>query len=220
MLPIPYCDENPTDSYPFLTVMLIALNGVLFFLTPVAGGLEATVARFGFTAQAMVERPYVLVSSVVLHANLIHLLSNVWFLWLFGDNVEDTFGNMPFLVLFILAGIIGNFTHAALNLFQSDLPVIGASGAVAGVMGAYMVRFPNARIRCIFLIIIYPLFMRIRAIWFIGLWITLEFIYAFLNPNDYVAHWAHIGGFIFGAVWAYGRRDKSQFPRGFWGRRH
>lgn len=215
---IPYRDENPADSYPFLTVMLIALNGVLFFLTPMMGGLEATVARFGFTPRLMIDRPYVMFSSMLLHANVWHLLGNMWFLWLFGDNIEDRFGMMPYLVLFILAGIVGNLTHAAFNLFQSNVPVIGASGAVAGVMGAYMFRFPKARIRCLFLILFYPLFIRIHAIWFIGFWLIGEFATSFFVPYDNVAHWAHIGGFIFGVVWAIGRRDKRPFPRGAWGR--
>jgi len=217
---LPYRDENPADSFPFLTLVLIIINATLFFLIPTVGGLEATTVRFGFTPQSLFERPYILISSMLLHANLLHIFSNMWFLWLFGDNIEDRFGRLPFLFLFILAGIIGNFTHSAFSLFNPNVPVIGASGAVAGVMGAYMIRFPTARIRCIFLIIIFPVFIRIRAIWFIGIWMIYEFISAFFVPNDNIAHWAHIGGFIFGVVWAFGRRDKPLFPRNVWGSRH
>lgn len=216
----PYRDENPSVSFPFITLVLIGINASLFFLLPSMGGLEAIVAKFGFTARTMIDRPYVLGTSILLHANLWHLLSNMWFLWLFGDNIEDRYGRMPYLVLFILAGIAGSFTHAILNLFQTNAPVIGASGAIAGIMGAYLIRFPNAKIRCMFLIIFYPVFIQIRAIWFIGVWMVLQFIAALFGASDQIAHWAHIGGFIFGAVWAFGRRDKAPFPRGAWGRRH
>jgi hypothetical protein len=216
----PYRDETPSASFPFLTIVFIAINATLFILMPKMGGLEALVGKFGFTARAMIDKPYVLISSIMLHANLWHLVSNMWFLWLFGDNIEDRFGRAPYLVLFVLAGVTGNFTHAIFNLFQSNIPVIGASGAVAGIMGAYLIRFPNAKIRCIFLIIFYPIFIKIRAIWFIGFWMVLEFFSAFLGTSNHIAHWAHIGGFVFGAVWAFGRRDKAPFPRGAWGRSH
>ncbi|MCF7810749.1 rhomboid family intramembrane serine protease [bacterium] len=216
----PYRDETPSASFPFITLVLIAINATLFILLPKMGGLEAIADKFGFTARLMIDKPYVLLSSILLHASLWHLVSNMWFLWLFGDNIEDRFGRMPYLVLFILAGVAGNFTHAIFSLFQSNVPVIGASGAVAGIMGAYLIRFPNAKIRCVFLIIFYPIFIKIRAIWFIGFWMVLEFFSAILGTSSHVAHWAHIGGFIFGAVWAFGRRDKAPFPRGAWGRRH
>jgi len=172
--------------------------------------------QLGFTPKALLSRPYVVVTSMFLHANPLHLIANLWFLWLFGDNIEDRFGRLPFLMLYLLAGVVGNLTHALFTFGHSDLPVIGASGAVAGLMGSYLIRFPNARIRCMFLIIFYPVFFRLRAFWFIGGWMLIEFIAAYGTPNDYVAHWAHIGGFALGFAWAYGRRDRPYSRRGLW----
>ena len=216
---IPYRDENQSLSFPILTITLIGVNIILFVVTDTTGGIDEYARRFGFIPNAVLNRPHVLLTSILLHANLFHLVSNIWFLWLFGDNIEDRFGRLPFLVLFVISGLIGNFTHGLFTMFQSDLPVVGASGAVAGVMGCYLVRFPKARIRCFFLLVFYPIFFRIKAVWFLGLWFLGEFLYAFLNPGDYIAHWAHIGGFGFGFIWAYGRRDKSPYPRGVWGMR-
>lgn len=217
---IPYRDENPSISFPTFTITLIALNVILFYLSSMMGGIKVVANNFGFMPNALIDRPWVILSSILLHANFIHLIGNMWFLWLFGDNIEDRFGRINFLILFVLAGIAGNFTHAAFNLFRSDMPVVGASGAIAGIMGSYMVRFPKARIRCIFFIIFYPIFFRLSAVWFIGGWLIWEFILAFLSAGDNVAHWAHIGGFVFGFIWAYGRNDKFPFPRGVWGFRH
>ncbi len=213
---IPYRDENPSRSFPFFTITLIGVNIIVYYLTQISGGTDFYAYRLGFKPVATLERPMVIFSSILLHANLIHLVSNMWFLWLFGDNVEDAFGRLPFFLLFVISGVVGNLTHGLFDLFSSDVPVIGASGAVAGVMGSYLARFPTAKLRCVFILIFYPIFFRIHAIWFIGAWILWEFISVYIAPESYVAHWAHIGGFAYGFLWAYRRSDKAPFPKGMW----
>ncbi|MFH0765594.1 MAG: rhomboid family intramembrane serine protease [Calditrichota bacterium] len=197
----PYRDENPSYRPPLITVALISVNVVIYFLTNRGDGYNEIVTTYGFSIDSFLQRPYVLLSSIFLHANLLHLLSNMWFLWLFGDNVEDKYGHLRFLVIYLTAGMLGDITHTAFSLFQSDVPVIGASGGVAGVMGAYVVRFPLARIRCVFLLVFYPLFFRIAAIWLLGGWMVFEFVQAFASVQDNVAHWAHVGGFVYGISW-------------------
>ena len=216
MFLVPYRDDNPSHSFPFLTLILIAINVVVFFRTTVADTLANMVTLLGFTPEALLVRPYVVFTSLFLHANLLHLVGNMWFLWLFGDNVEDRFGRLPFLTLYLLSGVAGSFANTLFSLHNVNMPIIGASGAVAGVMGSYLIRFPTARVRCVFFIIFYPIFFRMFAFWFIGMWMLVEFIAAYLSPADYVAHWAHIGGFILGFAWTWGRRDRPYSRRSFW----
>jgi membrane associated rhomboid family serine protease len=213
----PYRDENPSYSFPFFTVILIGVNVVIYFLMLGSGGIDFYAARLGFIPSAIIEKPMVIFSSILLHANLLHLITNMWFLWLFGDNIEDRFGRLPYFLLFVFSGFAGNITHGIFTLFSSDVPVIGASGAVAGVMGSYLARFPTSRIRCVLVIIFYPVFVKIPAYFFIGAWIIWEFVAVYVAPSSHIAHWAHIGGFIFGFLWAIRRQDKPDFPKGAWG---
>ncbi len=205
---IPYRDENPSYSFPFFTLILIGVNVVLYYLTTMSGGIDFYASRLGFRPDQILARPLILISSIPLHANLLHLVGNMWFLWLFGDNIEDKFGRISFFILFVLSGVAGNLTHGLFSLYSSDTPVVGASGAVAGIMGAYLVRFPAAKIRCVFILIFYPIFFRIHAFWFIGAWIVWEIISVYIAPESYIAHWAHIGGFVFGLMWAFRRSDR------------
>jgi len=208
MFLIPYRDETASRYFPFLTVALIAANCYLFFTHYHPDQIAAAANLYGFSPEAMLSHPQVILTSLFLHGSIWHLVGNMWFLWLFGYNLEDRFGRISFFVLYVLSGVIGNLTHTAFSLFSSQTPVIGASGAVAGVMGAYLIRFPWAKLRCVFVIVFYPVFFRLRAFWFIGAWMVGEFVAAYLSPGDYIAHWAHVGGFAFGLVWAYGHRDK------------
>lgn len=210
MFLFPYRDDNRSYNYPYITIILIFLNTFLFVTPWLSGKLTAMIPVYGFSPTNLIVRPYVIFSSIFMHANLLHLLSNVWFLWLFGDNIEDKYGKFPFLVMYLIAGLIGNLTHVLFTGFQSQVPVIGASGAVAGVMGSYLVRFPGSKVRCVFLLVFYPIFLRIRAFWFLGLWMLFEFFFAFQSPSDNVAHWAHVGGFAFGFSWAVNRRAKNR----------
>ncbi len=206
----PYRDDNPARSFPFLTILIILVNCSLFILPAWRGNLAALVPEYGYTPEHFIFKPLSLFTSIFLHAGILHLVSNMWFLWLFGDNVEDDFGRTRYLALYLLSGVLGNLSHGLLTgFFTSQVSVIGASGAVAGVMGVYLVRYYQARINCVFFLVFYPVFFRIRALWFIGLWFLFEFFAAFSSSGDHVAHWAHVGGFLTGFLWALKKNELS-----------
>lgn len=140
----------------------------------------------------------VLIVSMFLHGSLWHLLGNMLFLWVFGNNVEDRLGPLRYLVFYLAAGVLATAAHVAVQP-GSVVPVIGASGAIAGVMGAYLVWFPNAHV----LTLVFFIVAHIRAKWLLGLWFVQQF---FVNPNDGVAWMAHVGGFVVGALFALTRR--------------
>jgi len=155
---------------------------------------------------------YTFLSSMFLHADLIHLGGNMLFLYIFGDNVEDTFGHARYLFFYVLAGIVASAAHIffVFDTLEGAIPTIGASGAISGVMGAYLVLFPRSRI--LTLVLLYWIsIVAIPAVIFLGLWFAFQFLYGTLAVGGGVAYWAHIGGFIagifFGAVWR-GRRRK------------
>ncbi len=144
---------------------------------------------------------YTLITSIFLHGGLAHFLGNMLFLWIFADNIEATLGNGRFLGFYFLAGLAAHVAHIALNL-HSEVPTIGASGAISGVMGAYMIMFPGSRIRVLFLV--FPFYL--PAILFLGLWIYFQFqsglgeLQAAPGDTGGGAYWAHIGGFVFGVA--------------------
>jgi membrane associated rhomboid family serine protease len=129
--------------------------------------------------------------SMFLHGSVLHLAGNMLFLWVFGNNIEDRLGTVRYVAFYLVAGIVATFAHVFLQP-TSTIPVIGASGAIAGVMGAYLVWFPNARVLSLLFIVV----ARVRAKWLLLLWFASQF---FVNPNEGVAWAAHVGGFVFGA---------------------
>jgi membrane associated rhomboid family serine protease len=142
-----------------------------------------------------------LFSFMFLHGGFWHLLGNMWSLYIFGDNVEDRLGPLRYLLFYLLCGLSSGLSHLALN-FQSNIPTIGASGAIAGVMGAYFILHPKSKILTLFPIIFIPYFFEIPAYFFLGIWFVLQFINAAASHGDVagIAWWAHIGGFIFGII--------------------
>lgn len=140
-------------------------------------------------------------SFMFLHGGFWHLLSNMWSLYIFGDNVEDRLGPFRYLVFYLLCGLLSGLSHLFLNLY-SNMPTIGASGAIAGVMGAYFILYPAARILTLIPIFIIPYFIEIPAFFFLGFWFLLQFLSAAGSRADIsgIAWWAHIGGFIFGII--------------------
>jgi membrane associated rhomboid family serine protease len=136
-----------------------------------------------------------LLTSMFLHGSLLHLGGNMLFLWIFGNNVEDRLGVIGFALFYVVGGLVASGVHIALNI-DSTVPVVGASGAIAAVMGAYMIWYPNARVRtAVFMILITVI--DIRAKWVLGFWFVLQF---FTDPNQGIAWAAHVGGFVFGMV--------------------
>jgi membrane associated rhomboid family serine protease len=134
-------------------------------------------------------------TSMFLHGSLLHIGGNLLFLWVFGNNVEDVFGKIGFALFYVVGGVVATLAHVALNL-DSTVPVVGASGAIAAVMGAYLVLFPQAKVRTaiIFLLVVV---VNIRAFWVLGFWFVLQF---FTSPEESVAWAAHVGGFVFGVL--------------------
>lgn len=146
-----------------------------------------------------------LVSSMFLHAGWLHLLGNMLFLWVFGGNVEDRLGHIRFFVLYFLAGFIAAFTQVFISI-DSFAPVIGASGAIAGVLGGYLFLFPRAKVLTLVVLVIFPIFVELPAILLLLLWFASQFVsgIASLETGEAlyggVAYWGHIGGFIGGAI--------------------
>jgi membrane associated rhomboid family serine protease len=211
---IPLSDDNPLRSIRFqwVTVGLIAANVAAFFWQVTVGpAMVASLAMvpaelfqvhvFGGAVMRPNEAIHVpegvtLVTYQFLHGDIIHLASNMIFLWVFGDNVEDAMGHAKFLIFYIVCGIAAGFAHAWM-LPNSPLPLIGASGAVAGVIAAYLLLHPRVRVWVLAFRII-PL--RISAAWVLGFWVVSQFAMVLINQSDQVAWWAHIGGMVAGAV--------------------
>src|ERR1700739_2818766 len=216
---IPLKDINPTRNFPFVNVMLISANVLVFIyqltLSPRAEKLfvlaNATVpARIpaflaGHAPAGVAIFPRL--SSMFLHGGLMHLLGNMLFLYIFGDNVEDTFGHIGYLFFYLLCGIGSGLIHVMFN-WNSAIPALGASGAISGVMGAYVVLFPHHKILTFFFIFLIP----VPAILILGYWFVLQFVAGVnglgMAAAGGVAWWAHIGGFLMGAViaWAIKKR--------------
>ena len=145
-----------------------------------------------------------LLTSVFLHAGLIHLVGNMWMFWIFGDNVEDRMGRLRFLAFYILCGTVAGLVHWLANP-HSTVPAVGASGAIAGVLGAYIVLFPRARVQTFLLLLFWPVFFEVPAVFYILFWFVLQLLSgtaALLGPQQAggIAWWAHIGGFTAGVV--------------------
>lgn len=141
-----------------------------------------------------------------LHGGWVHIIGNLWTLWIFGDNVEDKLGKLNFVVFYLLSGIFASLMHVITNPF-SEIPIIGASGAIAGVMGAYFYFFPRAKILIMVPILFFPIFFEAPAVIFLAFWFIQQIFSGALslalpNSTGAIAWWAHIGGFIFGYVYA------------------
>jgi membrane associated rhomboid family serine protease len=153
-----------------------------------------------------------LLTSMFLHGGLLHLGGNLLFLWIFGNNIEDHLGHVRFAVFYLLSGIAASTLHIALNI-DSTVPLVGASGAIAGVMGAYMVWFPRAPVRTLVFLGFFITFIDLPARWLLGFWFVSQF---FTSPNSGVAWAAHVGGFVFGALVALLVRSSGTIRRSTW----
>ncbi len=210
---IPLRDTTPTRNYPVVNTAIIAINAAVYFVQFLQGpeinrfiyiyGLVP--ARYSIPQLAEYftggQQAFSLVSFMFLHGSFWHILGNMWSLYIFGDNVEDHLGPIRYALFYLLCGIASGLSHLILNL-QSNLPTIGASGAIAGVMGAYFVLHPRSKILTLIPIFFIPYFLNIPAFVFLGLWFLLQFINAAGSQGTAggIAWWAHIGGFLCGMV--------------------
>jgi membrane associated rhomboid family serine protease len=214
---IPISDDNTLRSIRFqwVTAALIAANILVFALEALGegAGVQATIASFAlipselFQVQVFggsappegglqVPEWITLISYQFLHGGFLHLLSNMLFLWVFGDNVEDALGHLKFLVFYLLCGIAGGLAHAAF-MPASPYPLIGASGSVAGVIAAYLMLHPRVRV---WVLAFRFLPLRVAAVWVLGFWALTQLVMVVIAPVDGVAWWAHVGGMAAGAV--------------------
>jgi len=212
---IPLRDRNPSGTFPVLTLTLILVNVFVFIyevslgpsvtsfikhyaLTPavVTGSLRYGTVNFSDTFA-----PFF--TSMFLHGGWLHLISNMWFLWIFGDNVEDTLGPVRYLLFYFLCGLAAAATQFAVQP-ESTLPTLGASGAIAGVLGAYAVLFPGARVVTLVPIFFFLQILELPAVIMIGYWFVLQILSGSveaLSPmHGGTAWWAHVGGFLTGIV--------------------
>ena len=200
---LPIGDDNTSRrTVPLVTYALIALN-VLFFCVELIGG-DAFIAKWAFVPSRFLANPLgdflTLFTAMFMHAGWLHLGGNMLYLWIFGDNVEDRFGHMKFTIFYLLCGLAATFAQLAFSL-GSNVPNLGASGAIAGVLGAYILLFPQGKVR----VLQGQGVIQVPALIVIGIWIVLQFfsgIGSIANTADTggVAYMAHIGGFIAGFV--------------------
>jgi membrane associated rhomboid family serine protease len=227
---IPLKDLNSHRRFPIVNVLLICAN-VAVFLYEIS--LPPHLFKAFLMANAVIPARFPaflaghidfvgaflpLVTSLFLHSGIAHIAGNMLFLWIFGDNVEDFFGHIPYLFFYLVCGIGSGLLHVLFN-FDSSLPALGASGAISGVMGAYLVLYPGSRILTLVFIFLVP----IPAFFILVYWFFLQFIAGVTSIGDMthggVAWWAHVGGFLMGMAltWIVKSRTKAQLypPRGY-----
>jgi len=217
MIPLPLSDDTPRQWTPVLTIVLIVVN-VAIWLYQLSVGVEASIVLYGavpgfvlhgaregtlalgdgqilHVAQA-VPWPFTILTAMFTHGGWMHLIGNMWFLWIFGDNLEDRMGRPRFLVFYLLCGLIAAAAQI-LATPSSLVPMVGASGAIAGVLGGYILLYPHARVRCLWILIIFITTIRVPAWLLLGLWFVSQFA---IPESAGVAYVAHVAGFIAGLV--------------------
>jgi membrane associated rhomboid family serine protease len=213
---IPLRDSQPSYSKPFVTIALIVVN-VLAFLFEISldpFSLNNLTATYGLVPSHF--QLTALATSMFLHGGWLHLLGNMWFLWIFGDNVEDILGHGKYLVFYLLCGIAAGLVHVIFN-GGSRLPTIGASGAIAGVMGAYLVKFPHSRIVTLVPIVFFLTTIEIPAAVMMIFWFAIQFFngvgsIGYSDPSQGgVAWFAHVGGFLAGMVLILALRPRDPY---------
>jgi membrane associated rhomboid family serine protease len=210
---IPIRDAIRSKNFPVVNLLIIVIN-VFVFLWQLTQGphLKETLFFYGivpirYSDPGLSEQfsrfqqwlPFL--TSMFLHGGLLHILGNMWFLYIFGDNVEDRLGHIRYLIFYILCGVAAGLIHLLTN-WGSKIPTIGASGAISGVMGAYLLLYPRARITTLILIFFFFQLVEIPAFVFLGYWLLLQLLSASLTPSHVggIAWWAHIGGFVSGLI--------------------
>jgi len=235
---IPISDDNPAHSTPYITLILIGICIAVFLWELSLGKRSDTeLAVLGFTPDSLVhpqDAPSLLLgvppwatilTSMFLHAGFLHIAGNMLYLWIFGNNIEDAMGHGKYTLFYLACGIAAALTMLLMDS-TSRTPIVGASGAISGVLGAYMLLFPRTRVHVVIPlgIIFYPVW--VRAVWVVGIWFAIQLVTAALTPPSEpgVAWWAHVGGFAAGLLLTplLKSRDVPYFGpldyRGPWGR--
>lgn len=224
---IPLKNLRPRTHFPAVTISLIVANFIVFFYqlslsqralgtfittySVIPARVQLALGGSHFTlAQAFV--PFI--TSMFLHAGWLHIIGNMWFLWLFGGNVEDRLGHVPYLGFYFVCGLAAGVLQTAFSL-GSTIPSLGASGAIAGVLGAYIILFPSSKILTLVTLFFWWFFARLPAVLFIGLWFLVQFFSGVSSLGSAaqggVAWWAHVGGFLMGILLVVGLRRKQTY---------
>lgn len=208
----PYKDDNPTQTFPFVTIGIITIN-ILAYLWEILSpaGERYIVYNYGaipsgllsFEKTQALHPAATLFSSMFLHGGLLHIGGNMLYLWIFGNNIEDRLGHFRFLTFYLVSGVIASYAHA-ISSPSSTMPMIGASGAVSGVLGAYILLFPHARVHTLIFFGFFIQIVKIPALIVIGFWAIIQLVNGILSqgllPQGGVAWFAHIGGFLTGLL--------------------
>ena len=217
MLPIK--DDIPTRRTPIVTIALIAINVIVYFVFEQGlwglgevgnervleyGAIPAEITDPGFEVGPTDQAPFwvTILTSMFMHGSLLHLGGNMLFLWIFGNNIEDSMGRLTFVLFYVLGGLAALGLHV-LSDSNSVIPTVGASGAIAAVLGAYARLYPRARVVTLVFIVIIFTVISLPALLVLGVWLLLQLLPAFSDPvtgGGGVAYFAHIGGFVFGAL--------------------
>lgn len=211
---IPLRDKNPSYTFPIINYLLIAANVVAFFYELSLGPrLDNFIINYGLVPQKyfyavahhthLITRYFPFFTSMFLHGGWMHIIGNMWFLFIFGDNVEDKLGHGNYLAFYLLGGLAAAVIQL-LSSVGSPVPTIGASGAISGVLGAYLVMFPKAKISTLIPIFFFIDIIDISAFLFIGFWFLMQFVSGLqtlgIDASGGIAWWAHVGGFIAGIL--------------------
>ncbi|HSU87341.1 MAG TPA: rhomboid family intramembrane serine protease [Terriglobia bacterium] len=226
---IPFRDNIPSRSFPLITILIIVTNVLVFFYELSLGrGLERLIMHYGVVPAnvlawpqsnlplAAVALPFF--TSMFLHGGWLHLIGNMWYLWIFGDNIEDRLGHFSYLIFYLLCGLGAGIVHTILNA-GTEIPSVGASGAIAGVLGAYVVSYPFARVLTLIPIFVFLQVIEIPALLVLGFWFVMQFLsgtasLAVAGGNaGGVAWWAHVGGFVIGMILVglFPRKDRPRY---------
>jgi len=203
----PFKDDNPTSSKPIISWSLILICSLIFFyqLSLSIFDFNNFVKYFGITPFKLINNAndqwFTVLSSMFVHGNLTHLAGNMVYLWIFGDNIEDSFGKIRFILFYLLCGTAAVFSQILYDP-NSSTPMIGASGAIAGVLGAYLILYPRAKIWVFMWIIFIVRLITVPAFIVLGIWMFLQLINVLDQGTSGVAYSAHIGGFIAGMILA------------------
>jgi membrane associated rhomboid family serine protease len=217
----PVSDVIPSRSRPVVTIGLIALNVIAFFYELQLSGRELRVLAHTYGVVPAVFDWTTVFTSLFLHAGWLHLGGNMLYLWIFGDNVEDRLGRAWFAVFYAACGAAAALAQVAINP-RSAIPMIGASGAVAGVMGAYLVLYPHSRVLTAVFLVVYLDLVEIPAIFFLGIWFLMQLFSGVGSlgaetADGEVAFFAHVGGFVTGAATGVYLRLRERSLRTYWG---
>ncbi len=200
----PYKDDNPRILFPFVTYTIIGINSLVFiyqyFILP-PELLGHIISTYALTPAA----PSVITvfTSMFMHGGLMHIIFNMWFLWIFGDNIESVLGHKRYVLFYLLCGVGAALAQIQINT-GSQIPMVGASGAIAGVLGAYLIRFPRATVHVLVILIIFITFIRVPAMVVIGIWFLSNLTAGLgtlgIEETGGTAWFAHLGGFVSGVV--------------------